>query len=196
MKNFSRFVIGALATGALILAPIYLAALLLLKAMNSLTRLVKPLVHLLPAWLPAERVLALLLVVSVCLLVGLLVRTPWGASAWERIQGSLDRSIPGYGVIRSLTQQLAGQTQDAWQPALVELEEALVPAFIIEVLADGSCTVFVPSAPTPMAGAIYILKPERVHPLKVPFAHAVRVVSRWGSGSTELVAAMEKKKSM
>jgi hypothetical protein len=34
----------------------------------------------------------------------------------------------------------------------VEIEEALVPAFIIEELDDGRFTVFVPSVPTPFAG--------------------------------------------
>jgi len=78
----------------------------------------------------------------------------------------------------------------AWKPALVDLEDALVPAFIIEELADGRLTVFVPSVPTPLAGAVYILTPERVHPLDIPFTQAIRSVSRWGSGSKDLVAAM------
>ena len=68
---------------------------------------------------------------------------------------------------------------------------SLVPAFIIEELADGRYTVFVPSVPTPLAGAVYVLSPERVHPLNVPFTHAMRVVTRWGAGCKELVAAME-----
>jgi uncharacterized membrane protein len=51
--------------------------------------------------------------------------------------------------------------------------------------------VFVPSIPTPFAGAVYILEHQRVHVLDVPFTQAVKAVSRWGSGSKELVAAME-----
>ena len=72
----------------------------------------------------------------------------------------------------------------------MELEEALVPAFIIEELDDGRLTVFVPSVPTPLAGAVYILGRERVHALDIPFTQAIRSVSRWGSGSKDLVAAM------
>jgi len=53
-------------------------------------------------------------------------------------------------------------------PALVEIEEALAPAFVIETLDDGRLTVFVPSVPTPFAGAVYVLRPERVHILNVP----------------------------
>ena len=91
-----------------------------------------------------------------------------------------------------MTRQLAGDSREnAWKPALVEIEEALVPAFIVEELDDGRFAVFVPSVPTPLAGAIYILIAERVHPVDVPFAHAVKVITRWGVGSGELVAAMQ-----
>jgi hypothetical protein len=45
-------------------------------------------------------------------------------------------------------------------PALAEIEEALVPALIVEKLEDGSYTVLVPSVPTPMAGAIYTCRPN------------------------------------
>jgi uncharacterized membrane protein len=82
------------------------------------------------------------------------------------------------------------------QPALAEIEEALVPAFIIEELEDGRFTVFVPSVPTPLAGAIYILSRDRVHPLNVPFTQAIQAVSRWGSGSKDLVAAMRTENTM
>jgi uncharacterized membrane protein len=69
---------------------------------------------------------------------------------------------------------------------------AVERGFVIEPLDDGRFTVFVPSVPTPLAGAVYILTPERVHILDVPFTQAVRSISRWGSGSRELVAAMRK----
>lgn len=88
---------------------------------------------------------------------------------------------------------MAGEErQNVWKPALVEIEEALVPAFIIEELEDGRYTIFVPSIPTPFAGAVYILDRKRVHPLDVPFTEALKTVSRWGSGAKDLVAAMDR----
>jgi uncharacterized membrane protein len=192
VKKIAGFFLSRLGTGLLIVAPLYLCLLLLLKAMNSLRGIMEPIAKLIPDWLPAEYLLSLLLILALCFLLGLLVRTPRGRQFWEMCDRSLFQRIPGYAVIRGLTQQLAGQTQDeSWKPALVELEDALVPAFIIERLSDGF-TVFVPSSPTPLAGTIYILSPERVHPVDVPFTHALQVVSRWGAGSRDLVAAMRK----
>jgi uncharacterized membrane protein len=196
LKKVSKFILSRLGVGVLAVAPIYLAALLLVKVMKSCTAVVRPVVKLLPKWLPAEHLLSFLLVLLVCFLIGLMVRTPAGRARWGRMESSLLQGIPGYALFRSLIQQLAGKTQDqAWKPALAEIEEALVPAFIIEEHEDGRFTVFVPSVPTPFAGAIYILSPDRVHPLDVPFTQAIKAVSHWGSGSKVLVAAMETKKT-
>jgi uncharacterized membrane protein len=197
MKQFLKFVASALAAGVLVVVPIYLAVLLLLKAMQSLVGLVRPFAMLLPEWLPAEEVLSLLAVLVVCFLIGVAVRTRTGRLARERIEKSLFERIPGYALFRSLSQRLAGEEQEnVWKPALVEIEDALVPAFIIEELEDGRFTVFVPSVPTPLAGTVYVLSRARVHPLDVPFTQAVRAVSRWGSGSKDLVAAMNAREAM
>jgi uncharacterized membrane protein len=192
MKQRRGVFMDALVKGLLIVLPIYLAVLLLLKAMQSLVQFVKPFAAMLPAWLPAEHVLSLLLVLVVCFLIGAATRTQAGRAIGERLERTLFQRIPGYALFKSLAQQLAGEGRaDAWKPALVEIEEALVPAFIIEELEDGRCTVFVPSVPTPLAGAVYIIDRERVHPLDVPFTQAIHAISRWGSGSRELVAAMK-----
>jgi uncharacterized membrane protein len=130
-------------------------------------------------------------VLVVCFFVGAAVRTRTGRIVRERVEKAFFERLPGYGLLRSLTQRLTNDGDEtAWKPALFELEEALVPAFIIEELDDGRLTVFVPSVPTPFAGAVYILNRERVHALDVPFTQAIRSVSRWGSGSKDLVAAM------
>jgi uncharacterized membrane protein len=191
MKQFREFVVNTLVGGLLVVAPIYLAVMLLLKAMHSLVGFVRPFAMLLPEWLPAENVLSLLLVLIVCFLIGVAVRTKAGRAIRERIEKSLFERLPGYTLFRSLTERLVGESQEnVWKPALAEIEDALVPAFIVEELEDGRFTVFVPSVPTPLAGAVYILR-ERVHLLDVPFTQAVKSVSRWGSGSKDLVAAMK-----
>ena len=193
MNVLRRFLTNTLLGGVLVVLPIYLVVLVLLKGMQSVGTLVRPFTMLLPAWLPAEKLLSLTLVLGVCCLLGVAVRTRLGAALRERIEASLLRWLPGYELFRNLAQQLVGEgRENVWKPALAEIEDALVPAFIIEELADGRLTVFVPSVPTPLAGAVYILNRARVHPLNVPFTQAVKSISRWGSGSKDLVAAMAK----
>jgi uncharacterized membrane protein len=191
MKFAREFLVSTVVGGLFVVVPVYLAVLLLLKGMKSMAGLVRPLAILLPEWVPAESLFSLLLLLAFCFVVGIAVRTSAGRKARERLEKLFFERLPGYGLLRSLTQRLAGDAEEsAWKPALVEIEEALVPGFIIEELADGRLAVFVPSVPTPFAGAVYVLGPERVHEVDVPFTQAIRVVSRWGSGAGDLVAAM------
>ena len=192
MSKESRTFGATLVGGILVVVPVYLGVLLLLKATKSLADLLKPITALFPRWLPGDQMLSVLLLLAICFLVGLAIGTSTGRDIERRIERSFFEKIPGYTLFRSLTQRLVGESQDeAWKPALAEIEDALVPAFIIEEHADGRFTIFVPSVPTPLAGAVYVLTADRVHPVDIAFTQALKTVSRWGAGCKDLVAAME-----
>ena len=192
MKHALVFTARTFFSGLLIVVPIYLAVLLLLQGMRSVAELVRPFAMLLPEWVPAETALSLLLVLALCFLIGVVVGTRVGQAARNTIERTFLEKIPGYVLLRSLTQQMAGKSAEkTWKPALVDGDEGLFLGFIIEELHDGRYTVFVPSIPTPLAGAVYVIERRKVHPLDVPFTDALRMVVRWGSGAKELVAAME-----
>jgi uncharacterized membrane protein len=192
MKQFFRVALTVLVNGFLVVVPIYLTVLLLMQPVHVLVRLVKPVAKVFPVWVPAENILSLLLILMICFLTGLALRTSIGRATSDAIEDHIFRRFPGYQLFRSLTKQIAGERQEStWKPALAEIEHALVPAFIIEELEGGRFTVFVPSTPTPVTGAIYILTPDRVHPLDVSLAQAIKAVARWGVGCKDLVAAMK-----
>jgi uncharacterized membrane protein len=191
VKHALESLTKSLVAGLLLFLPVYLAVLMLMKAMKSVSGVVRPLAHIVPAWFPGETAASLLLVLLLCLLTGIVLRTAVGQAAQARIEDALFDKIPGYQAFRGMTRQLAGQKDEcSWQPALVEIENALVPGFIVEEIEDGRLAVFVPSVPTPLAGTIYILSAQRVHPVDVSFTQAIKTVTRWGVGSKDLVAAM------
>jgi uncharacterized membrane protein len=197
MKQALAFITRALVSGLLIVVPIYLAVLLLLKGMKSVVGLVRPLALLLPDWIPAEMLMSLLLILGICFLIGVAVRTPAGRAARNQIERTFFERIPGYALLRGLTQQMAGKSREnIWRPALFTTDEGLLLAFIIEEFEDARYTIFVPSIPTPLAGAVYVVDRSRVHALDVPFTDALKTVSRWGSGAKDLVAAMERGKGL
>ncbi len=197
MKFLRDFVGTAVVGGLLVLVPLYLAVLLVAKLMGTIAGVVKPIANLLPEWIPGERILSLLLVVVLCFAVGLLVRTSRGAAIRDQLDRSLFGKLPGYELFRSLSLRAAGRSEQAgWKPAIAEIEDAHVPAFIIETLADGRFTVFVPSVPTPFAGAIYVLTPDRVHEVDVPLAQAARAISQWGIGTKTLIESMKAREAL
>jgi uncharacterized membrane protein len=191
MKTALKFLKLTLVGGLLVVLPVWVSLLLLLKAINGALKLLLPIVKLLPQTIVHEKVVALGLLLLICFLVGLIIRARSGQRGVHWISETILNRIPGFALVRGVTRQFTGdKAEDRFQPALVEIEDALVPAFIIEKHSDGQFTVFVSSSPTPMAGAIYILQPERVHPVDVPLHKAMVCVTKWGTGAAEMRAAM------
>jgi uncharacterized membrane protein len=192
MKALAELTKTTLIGGLLVVLPIYLSILLLAKTLSGILALLSPVTAAIPAGAQFKQVLALLIVLAVCMVAGLVVRTSAGLRAKNALERSVLEKIPGYSLVRGLASRLGGdESEGTFQPALVEIEDALAPGFIIEELEDGRYTVLVPSVPTPAAGSLFILPRERVHPLDVPFTQAVKVISKWGAGAGELARGVK-----
>jgi uncharacterized membrane protein len=193
MRAIAEFTKTTLIGGVLIIMPVYLSSLLLLKALAGVIGLVAPITHQLPATLQFPQVIAIALLVGVCFICGIVLRTGTGLRAKNALERTLLEKIPGYTLIPGLAGRIAGkEDEQAFTVVLAEIEDALVPAFLVEDCGDGQCAIFVPSVPTPAAGAIYIISNERVHRVDVPFTQAVAVISKWGAGSSALLAGMKR----
>jgi uncharacterized membrane protein len=192
MKALVEFLKTTLIGGLLIVVPVYLTLLLLGKALKGMVALLGPIVALLPERVHHfGQILAIVLVVLVCFVLGLIARTGLGRRAIEAFERRVLERMPGFAMLRSVVRRVSGSSDDAqFQPVLVEIEEALTPAFIVEELDDDRLVVLVPSVPTPAAGSLYIMPRQRVHWVDVPVTEAVAVITRWGTGTSKLLKAM------
>jgi uncharacterized membrane protein len=180
----------------LVILPLGLVLVVLLKIVDMVGPLADPIVTWLPRELRFPALVTLLLIFLACLVAGLLAQTHAGRGLGISLEQALLNRIPGYSMVRSVSRRIGNVEEgEKFSPALVELEGALVPGFIVEEHADGRYTVFVPSAPTPAVGAIYIIASDRVHIVDAPFLTAVKCVSTWGVGSDELLRAMRSPES-
>ena len=192
MKLARDFVINAVVGGIFVVVPVYLAVLLLLKGMQSVASLVRPVAALVPDTVPAENPF-----VAASGPVRLLPRRrrrshPAGRRVRERLEVVFFETASR---IRSAAQPdpAAGRKQQRERLAAgARRVRGRTRAGVHHrgALDDGRFTVFVPSVPTPLAGAVYILAPERVHIVDIPFSDAIKSISRWGSGTRDMVAAM------
>ena len=158
MKAFQTLK-SALVTGVLIVLPAWLAILLFLKVLVKLGVIVKPIAGHMPQGVNHPTIIALVTFLLVCLIVGLLFHTAIGRLLGKVIESTVLGRIPGYGALRSIAAQVGDfESEHDFQPALIEVEDGcLAPAFLIEEHDNGFSTVFMPSVPTPMAGAIFIM---------------------------------------
>jgi uncharacterized membrane protein len=129
MKTLAEFTKTTLIGGVLIILPIYIAVLLLAKAAQALLGLLAPLTSQIPAGTEFREVVAILLLVVVCFVVGLVVRTGPGLRAKNAFEQAVLEKLPGYSFVRGFAKRLTGRSEEqTLQPALVEIEDALVPA--------------------------------------------------------------------
>jgi uncharacterized membrane protein len=182
----------AFVAGLLVVLPAWLAVLLIVGLLTKLGILVKPIAGQLPEEVNHPQLVAIGSFLLVCLMAGLLVRTPVGRFLGRILGEHVFSQVPGYVPLRTIANQFADlDKREGFKPALVGIEDgSLAPAFLIERHDDGRCTVFIPSAPTPMAGSIFIMAGERVHLIDVPIGTLLGCVSKWGTGAGELLAAM------
>ena len=191
MKSVLRFLKTTLIGGLLVVVPVWVLLLLVLKVATEAEVVVKPITTTLPSDIQYPQLLAAGLLLAACFLAGLAVRTAVGRYAKAAVERHLLEKVPGYATLRGMSEQLADMNRETgFQASLVEMEGGLVPALIVERHADGRCTVFVPSAPTPISGTIFIFPGEKVHPANVPLMVHLKCVSKYGAGSHEILAAL------
>lgn len=195
MRDLFKSIKSAFLTGLLIVFPAWLALLLFAKVLLHLRGLVKPIAVAMPEGVNHPLPWSILAFILTCFAVGLLFHTAIGKLAGRAIEQSVLQKIPGYPSLRSIANQVADfESEKGFKPALIDVEDGcMAPAFLIEEHAGGLSTVFMPSVPTPMAGSIFIMPSERVHPIDVPVTKMMKCISKWGTGSGELLTALKTK---
>ena len=81
MRSLAEFTKTTLIGGILIVLPIYVSILLLVKAVSGLMALVNPITAGIPASVEFRGILAVLVLVAICFITGLIIRTGSGLRA-------------------------------------------------------------------------------------------------------------------
>jgi uncharacterized membrane protein len=192
MKGMFEFVKTTLIGGVLVILPMAVIVILLAKVLHAAHSALRPLAASISDGVLFPYVVAALLVVLVCFLAGLVFRTSPGRRLGAILERRLYERVPGYNMLKAVGGgALAGQGERAMQPAFADLDDGLVPVFIMERHADGRATVFLPSSPAPTVGSLYVLAASKVHPLDVPMAKFMSCLSGWGVGTKDLLSAIK-----
>ncbi len=198
-SNLVKLISTTFIGGFLVVLPAYLAILAFNKTVKALIGLVvvllKPITNLLGI---DQNIIAipvsLFLFLLICLVAGVILKTRYSVIVKKTV-GPILKKIPGYLLIRSLTNRVAklerSDTLAAGFVALGESYESLSPGFLIEKHDNGMHTVFVPTVPTPTVGNLYLVPSERVFIVDVPLLDMVKFISNWGEASPQLSEAIK-----
>jgi len=137
--------------------------------------------------------LAIAVIIAICFFTGLAVRTATGANLQQRFDRFLERKIPLYGVVRSITQRFAGIEDEQLTPAEIDLygSGSGLLGFIMERLPDGRFCVFVPDVPLLTVGRMFVVTEAQVRRLPGSMHTIAEAVTQWGVGLNAVYSGNE-----
>lgn len=199
MKRLQAFVRHAFIGGAMVLLPLAILGIFFMWLFDIVTGLIAPVTGLLTKWMTLPPllvdVLAILLILLACFLVGTLTATGVGRLFHAKFELQLRRFAPGYKMIKDIINQLFGDKSNspfrsgtvARVRVLGEQVPVTVTAIVTSFHENGDLTVFVPTGPNPTTGFIFHVPPHLVElrpDIKVE--SAFRTIIACGAGSGEL----------
>lgn len=194
-KNFFRTTVLG---GVIVILPITILIFAFRWLFGIVGNAIKPLTDLAVAYIPLPSrydqpiatLLVLIVIFSLCFLVGLFIRTRLGLYLYSGLESSLLSKTPGYKMIKETVNQFFGKKVSPFSSvALIQIfqNETLVTGFVTDKHAGDMVSVFVPTGPNPTSGFIYHLPKKYVHPVDVPVEDAMRSVISCGAGSSMLI---------
>ena len=189
MKSIIEFFKTTVVGGLVVVIPLMILYFIFGELVDLLVAMTEPIIRELPFPAVINVIIATLIaigvVVIICFVTGLLVRTGWGAAARDWIENKLLARMPIYTMIKNLTHRFVGQSGEQFAPAEVDLygSDSRLLGLIVEALPDGRVAVFIPLAPTATVGQVYILPRDRVRELETSLGSVVNSVTQWGVGT-------------
>jgi len=193
VKGMVQFFKTTLAGGFFFLLPAALMYLIFGQIFDLGISLGTPIADLLPenafGDVETDRVIATLLLLVVCFLAGLAMRTRIGRDIEAWLEKTFLEPIPGYRVLRTFSQTIStAKSSDTFQAAIVKISAGhRTPALLVEEHSSGDYTVLFPIAPTPTLGTIQIVSRERVQKVETPMPGALEPFLNWGVGTEKLL---------
>ncbi len=178
--------------GVLVLVPLAVIVLLLAEIVEILEKIAEPLDLQSATSVIGAIIIALLLVLLICFIVGAIVRTRLGSWSLERFERTILFQIPGFQIISNALKGFA-EKKTAYRAALVQLygPGTGVLGFVMEENDNGSVTVFVPSVPTLTVGSLHVVDHERVTMLEASSIDVTNCISQWGIGSQKILGSVK-----
>ncbi len=194
MKNLIGFFKTTIVGGALYLLPIVVVAFVLGKLHGVTVKLIRPLTEEVElhdiGGINVARLLAIVVIMLACFVAGLFARTDVAQRFVGWLEGAILSNLPGYSLVSSLGSEIvgSGDTRPAMKVVLARVEDALQLGLLVEWIDPAHAAVFIPDAPNPKSGGVYIMGKDRFELVDMSIPEAMKCIKGLGVGSTALLA--------
>ena len=198
LSKLKQFLITTLLGGLLIVLPIGLFYLLVKFLLDTVSKLISPIVRLIHIEglnnVYLLNGIAFLIVIAFCFFIGLFVRTRSGEQIYLYFEQSVLARLPFYTTIKETVQQVfSARGKSFSQVVIAEVMGTKMTGFVTHEHDNGLYTVFVPTAPNPTNGYIFHLRKDQLEFSEVTAEDAMRTIIGVGTGSEILFKSDPKK---
>ena len=178
--------------GMLFMVPFILLFLVLDKALELLGAVVLPIAEKLPVesmiGLEAPKILAIILLVLLSFAAGLFARTNNAKKMVNWLETTLLSNLPGYSFMKNMGDEAAGTgpTQQ-YQSVIVRFDDAKQIGFLVERIDGGQVVVYIPGAPSPWSGSVFIFDEDRITLIDEATNASIKVLQKMGAGTSALL---------
>jgi uncharacterized membrane protein len=194
MKSLTGFLKATIVGGALYLVPIVIILIVLGKVHVVASKLVAPIAEELQlhdvGGINAARLLGIVAIVLLCFAAGLFARTRVAQGFVGWLESALLSNLPGYSLVSTLGADIAGTADrhSDLKVVLARIEDAWQLALLVERVDATHAAVFVPGAPDPKSGSVYLMTDDRFKLVDVSISQAMKCIKGLGIGSRALLA--------
>jgi uncharacterized membrane protein len=190
-KNFEFFK-AMLLGGILFFIPLIILIVIIQKAFQIAAVLVIPIIKLLDVTnifgIGVEIIISVTIILFIIYLGGLISRSSRVKRNVKKIEDTLLSKVPGYEMIKNMGESFIGFEDNTTIPTvLARIEDAWQYGFLIEEIEGEQYVVYIPGAPNPMSGSVYILEKNRIKKTNIPLKDAMKSLRGLGAGSKNLV---------
>jgi uncharacterized membrane protein len=192
-NSLKKFLATTFLGGLVVILPLAIFAILANWILSLIGGVLNPIVSLFPEkWNHTLlKMAAFAVIVIICFLIGLLVKTQFGSSIFNWVEENWMAKLPFYSTIKETTQQLIGKDKTPFAK-VVMVDPFGSGVKMIGFVTDEEpstkrYTIFVPTAPNPTNGFVFVLKEEVIEFLDVRSEEAMRTIIGLGSGSAGII---------
>jgi len=192
MKRLLQILKVTIVGGVLFLVPFVLLYIVIVKAVEILRIVVRPIADKLPVesllGFDAPNLIAIILLVVLCFIAGLFAKSTIAKDMVNWLETSLLSNLPGYSFMKNMGEEAAGTgpTQQ-FQSVLVRFDDASQIGFIVERLDSGRVVIYIPDSPNPWTGSVFIFDEDRITLIDKATNTSIKVLQKQGLGMDSLV---------
>ena len=192
MTKVAEFLRLTLIGGVIFLIPLVIVVAAVGKAIQIMRVVAAPLNRLIPietvAGFAFIDVLAVIVMVLLCLIAGLVARSPWGRKMYAKLDELLLQMIPGYAWIKGVTGEISDDEAEAtMKPVLARFDDQLQVGFEVDRTDDGLVAVYLPGAPDPRSGSLSYMTADRIQHIDAGFAAVSKSFKKLGRGASAML---------